>query len=160
MNSFLPVWIEALDSKFTTVSDLITWVDRQIIRLDDPPLWMLDASLAKSHSDASAALRKGLYHLTPDQYGGEHWDRLHFGFCYLRYQRNEISMLELLLSAGQYAEGGQSRIACETFYYLANEIDDGGPVEPSDRPLNERVAELFGPFAEFAHQEWQKVLAI
>ena len=39
---------------------------------------------------------------------------------------------------------------CEAFYSLLNEIDGGGPVERSERPLGEWVRELFTPMAEVA----------
>jgi len=64
-----------------------------------------------------------------------------------------MSMAELLDKAGRYTDGqGYDRVdeECEAFFYLLNEIDGGGPTRKSNRPLMNRVDELFAPFASVA----------
>jgi hypothetical protein len=73
---------------------------------------------------------------------------------YLRFERGDLTMLDLLMWSGRRADASSFRIDCSEFYVLANEIDGGGPTFPSDRPLAERVAELFAPLAESAQRAW------
>lgn len=74
---------------------------------------------------------------------------LHLGFLFLAYEAGRIPIEKLLREAGEYADGngGGGVPECEAFYLLLNEIDGGGPTRKSDRPLPERVAELFSPLA-------------
>jgi hypothetical protein len=90
----------------------------------------------------------------PIRPGDERYDDLYVGFLYLRFERGDLSMAELLNLAGQYSDCSGCEIPCEEFYLLLNQIDGGGPTIPSDRPLPDRVAELFAPMAELARQNF------
>jgi hypothetical protein len=85
---------------------------------------------------------------------GENVDRLtiYLGCLYLAYEAGFLPMGKLLWEAGDAADGeaGRGVPGCESFYLLLNEIDGGGPTIPSDRPLTDRVRELFAPMAETA----------
>jgi hypothetical protein len=74
---------------------------------------------------------------------------LHLGFLYLAHEVGRISMAQLLLRAGQYSDGcGSNDVPeCAAFYLLLNEIEGRGRTQKSDRPLIERVSELFDPLA-------------
>jgi hypothetical protein len=147
------VWIAALDSGYVTHDAFTRWADR---RIDVDPFqsrWILDLSLSRDADEATRVLRI-------------EWSRqsdspardlpllcepagLHLGFLYLAFEGGQVSMDELLLAAGRYADNkacGQVP-ECEAFYLLLNEIDGGGPTRKSDRPLPDRVAELFAPLA-------------
>jgi hypothetical protein len=78
--------------------------------------------------------------------------RLYLGFLYLRYERGDLPMAELLRTGGRYSDGSDCGIDCEAFYLLLNEIDGGGPTRPNDRPLTVRVTELFAPMVESARR--------
>ena len=61
-------------------------------------------------------------------------------------------MAELLNLAGRFSDARECWIPCEEFYLLLNEIDGRGPTRPSDRPVSERVAELFAPMEKAARR--------
>lgn len=145
----------AVEIEYVSLTDLVAWADRQVLRLESPPSWLLDLSLARTKEDAW-----GLLLLAWDRHmesvgtslpGFEEHDNLRVGFLYLRFERGDLSMAELLTLAGQYGDAPGCEVPCESFYLLLNEID-GGPTLPSDRPLDERVSELFAPMAQRARQ--------
>ncbi len=70
---------------------------------------------------------------------------LELGFVYLLFTEGRLRMAELLKQGGDRTDPN-GPIACEEFYYLLNEIDGGEPTFPSEKPLVERVGELFAPF--------------
>jgi hypothetical protein len=156
MEENLWVLAAALESEYIGLTDLVAWADRQVLRRESPPRWLLDLSLARTKEDARALLL-----LAWDRYmesvgttrpGYEEHDNLYLGFLYLRYERGGLSMAELLNLAGRYADSSGCEVPCESFYLLLNEIDGGGPTLPSDQPLHERVSELFAPMAGLARQ--------
>jgi hypothetical protein len=156
MEKNLRVLAAALDSEYIGLTDVVAWADRQVLRLESPPSWLLDLSLARTKEDACGLLllawdrhRESVGTTRP---GYEEHDNLYLGFLYLRFERDDLSMAELLNLAGQYADASGSDVPCESFYLLLNEIDGGGPTLPSCQPLHERVNELFAPMARLARQ--------
>jgi hypothetical protein len=154
MDESLLAWIAAIESGFAQPGDWVAWADRQIGRLDEPPGWVLDLALAHSAKDALSVLWPVCSRVPPVL-----WDRLDLtglflGCLFLRFERGDLTMRDLLLQAGMKADSSNFRIECETFFLLVNEIDGGGPTVWSTCPLGQRVTELFGPFAQAARQVW------
>jgi hypothetical protein len=151
------VWVAALGSGYGPHSLFVTWADRMIDRDAHQPRWVLDLSLSKDAKDAERVLR--LEWARQSEFPANEAPalnepgNLHVGFLYLRFGNGSLSMAELLSRAGIYTDGhGYDCVdeECEAFFYLLNEIDGGGPTIKSDRPLAERVDELFAPFASAA----------
>ena len=146
----------AMDSEYLSLSDFVAWADREVLRLESPPPWLLDTCIAKTKEEAInpmlLAWERHLgsaRHARPDEVSRH---RLYLGFLYLRYERGDLPMAELLRTAGRHSDGSDCGIDCEAFYLLLNEIDGGGPTRPDDRPLTDRVTELFAPMAESARR--------
>lgn len=114
------------------------------MRLREPPPWLIELSLS---TDVERLLRAREY--VPEDARREEFDqrRIHLGSMYLAFERGLIPMDKLLLEAGQFSDccGSSNLPECEAFFLLLNEIDGGGPTIPSDKPLADRVRELFGP---------------
>jgi hypothetical protein len=150
------VWAAALSGEYISLSDLVVWADRQVLRLEPSPSWLLDLCLARTKDDALSLLLvawdRHMESAGTIRPGSEKHDDLFLGFLYLRFERGDLSMAELLNIAGRYSDGSGCELPCEAFYILLNEIDGGGPTIPSDRPLPDRVVELFAPMAELARQ--------
>ena len=150
MEEAFPVWAAALETGYLPLPVVERWADAQILRLDRPPGWLLDLSLTGSVEAAAGLLRRG-WSESPAAAGGDAvWRmaaRLHLGFLYLQYERGDLPMAELLNRAGQYSDRTECGVDCSAFFVLLNEIDGGGPTIPSSRPLADRVAEEFAPFA-------------
>jgi len=150
------VWRAALISGYASDSVFVRWADRLIERDSHQPRWVLDLSLSKDAKDAEKILRLGYsrqsefpVNQTPAMSG---FGKLYLGFLYLLFLNGSVSMAELLMLAGSYADGGCVGADCETFFYLLNEIDGGSPTNKSDLPLAERVDALFTPFAAAARE--------
>jgi hypothetical protein len=147
----------AIESGFLPLPDVVAWADRLILELEAPRSWLLDLCLAKSKEQASATVWME-WNLASELAGTiEHadpcWEDVYLGFLYRQHERGSLTMSELLEQAGRFSDAyGSSHVDCESFYYLLNEIDGGGPTIPSNRPLAERVAELFAPMVESTRQ--------
>ena len=154
MDESLLTWIAAIESGFAQPTEWVAWADRQIAQMDEPPVWVLDLSCAHSAKDALSLFWPACGRVTPVLLEGLDWTGLYLGFLFLQFERGDLNMLDLLLQAGRRADSASFRIECETFYLLANEIDGGSPTIPSNRPLAQRVVEVFRPLAEAARQAW------
>jgi hypothetical protein len=136
------MWLPALEAGTLPLQELVAWADGQILALPNPPMWLIELSLATDLRGVERAATA-----VPEPVSG--WDsrELYLGFLYLAHEDGKLPLDELLLTAGQFADGqGYGAVPeCEAFYYLLNEIDGGGPTLPSDRPLTDRVRELFAP---------------
>jgi hypothetical protein len=157
MDESLLAWTAAIESGFARPAEWVAWADRQIVRLDEPPVWLLDLSLADSANDALTALWPARSRVAQVFWDRLDWTGLYLGFLFLRFERGDLGMLDLLIQAGQKADCANYRIECGTFFLLANEIDGGGPTRPNNRPLTQRVGEVFSPLAEAARQAWLRL---
>jgi len=149
----------AMESGLLSIADVVAWADGRILQLDRPPAWLLDLCLARTQDAALGVL--SLESNRRVEAGCGPWldletrDDLVMGFLYLRFERGDLTMGEMLGFAGAYSDAHSYRIDCGTFYYMLNEIDGGGPIIASDRPLGERIVDLFTPMAELARR-WLK----
>lgn len=150
----LVVLASAVKAGCLSVVDLTRWADEQILDQDRPPGWLIDLSQASSPETAANLLWAGWQ----EQFEAagrrsrlrERSGELDLGFLFLRYERGDLEMADLLNMAGQKSDVKECGIDCSAFYLLLNEIDGGGPVVASDRPLADRVRECFAPFAQLA----------
>jgi hypothetical protein len=148
------IWIPAVEAGYLPLAELVAWADSQIRALDHPPYWLLELA----HAEDAAQVRAAFTHVSETNVSQNHsrdTPDLYLGFLYLGFQAGRISMEDMLRQAGDYADGrgydGSAVPDCEEFYLLLNEIDGGGPVKPTDhRPLPQRVADVFRPFAQSA----------
>jgi hypothetical protein len=142
------LWVPALETGLLSLSQLIRWADGQIERLAQPPLWLLELSLATD----VGGVRKA-WDAVPDRPASEpaesHDPReIHLGLLYLDYEAGRLPLTELLLRAGDYADGngyGGAVPECEAFYLLLNEAEGRSTLPRGVRPLEERVRQLFAP---------------
>src|SRR5262245_14932070 len=162
MGGTFPVWIAAVEAGFVPFPVLVRWADNQVMRREDaPPRWLLDVSLSGTADEAVQALWRGLDDQaqrlgTPTEPAPDA-ARPYLAFLYLRFLRGDLGLAELLRFAGDESDGSDCWVDCDTFYILLNEIDGRGPVRPSHRPLTERVAEVFAPFARLAEGHVQEL---
>ena len=151
------IWTAALESGYLPHEEFERWVDGEILRLDAPPKWMLEVSLAISIDEALSALWRAwdskVQSSNSTDFRDGKWGPLHLGFLYLRFERGGLGMANLLMLAGFKADDTRCGIPCERFFLLRTEIDGGGPTVPSDTPLAARVADVFAPFVERARRE-------
>jgi hypothetical protein len=151
MEEDLWIYAAALTSGYLSLSDLVAWSELRVRRLQSPPRWLLDLCSSKTQNEAIDTLLDvcDRCKVAVDQTWPTH-DDLHLGFLFLRFERGDVTLAELLKASGQYADSSGCDIECEVFYLMLNEIDGGGPTISSDKPLEERVASLYRQKADLA----------
>jgi hypothetical protein len=157
-NSLL-IWWAAIDSGFADEREWVAWADQQIEMLDEPPLWILDLSLVHSRDKAVASISHSWtkWDLGPSESAQRNWlDPMWFGFLFLAFERRNIDLRTLLITAGARADA-IGRTPCDLYFMMANEIDGAGPTLPSKKPLLVRVTEHFAPMAKISRHEWAYV---
>ena len=118
---------ELIDAKLLTSRELIPWADAMILKLDRPPEWIIDLSVATYQGDALAAVRKFAC--------SEPWDSLpadissqleddHIAALYLRYERGELSWASFLRDSGEFADCTSGSRPCEYFYARLTALED------------------------------------
>jgi len=151
-NPRFDLWVPAIDAGLLRVEKLVAWADEQIAQMDKPSLWLIELSCARNAEGVRRARASVPGYAARDP-SDEFDERLiYLGSLYLAYETGRLPMDKLLLEAGRFADGrsGGGVPECEAFYYLLNEIDGGGPTRQSDRPLADRVQDLFAPMASQA----------
>lgn len=158
MDEALIVWTAAIESGFCRPAEWVKWADEQIGQMERPPQWILELAVACSVPEALTIVWPAWVNIPSEIRTSLDYYDLYLGFLYLRFERGNMEMLDLLLEAGQKADCWSWRIPCEEFFWLANEIHGGGPTMPSDQPLPERVGELFKPMADLARWHWTQTV--
>jgi hypothetical protein len=154
----------AVEAKFFARGEWRAWADRRMVEDATVPAWLSALSTASNPHDALRAIGEGRQEAT--RTGGlravEEPDTtsLRLGFLYLRHRRGETDLATLLTVAGALADGtNYDHPPCEDFYLILNEIDRGGPMGPSSKPLAGRAEDLFRPHVASA-LHWLSVLAV
>ena len=150
------VWTAALEAGYLPIERLEQWIDAQLLVLESPPKWMIEVSLATSVQEsvaslASAWVRDVEAHGTDFRAGL--WGPLHLGFLFLCFERGDLELPDLLSRAGQISDSLRCGINCEAFFLLLNELEGSDHPDPGSKPLRERVADRFAPFATKARQQ-------
>jgi hypothetical protein len=144
----------AIDAGVLRLSDLVAWADREILRLDAPPMWLLDLSLATDARGLDVAWQRAidgdeagpveLLSLDPTE--------LRLGLLYLEYDAGRLTLAELLERAGLETDPPTAGLGldCEAFWALLNELEGRAPRPRDAPPLEARVRKLLGMAAETA----------
>jgi hypothetical protein len=164
MEEDLWIYAAALTSGYLSLSDLIAWSELRVLRSQSPPRWLLDLCLAKTQNEALDTLLDVCDRCK--QAVRQEWpahdthDDLHLGFLFLRFERGDLTLAELLKMSRQYADSLGCDVEREVFTVILSEIDGRGRTISSDTPLEERVASLFRPKADLARRHVGKLLQV
>jgi hypothetical protein len=127
------------------------WADRSMLEEPEVPDWLFKLSTAEEPVEAVAVLSEGSAQtdVSPED---SDLTSAHLGFLRLRYEAGDISLSELLGRAARVTDAANyDDPSCEALYLLLNEIDRGGPIQPSRLPLAERAAGLLYRHAQRAN---------
>ena len=151
------LWIRSVACGVLPLDRLIEWADREIMRLEQPPLWLLKLSTARNVD----GLRDALDAVEEDRQAPNRWHRneaIFLGGLYLVYENGQLSIGELLKRAGKFADGsgGGDVPDCEAFYAQLNE-GEGYTLERSGiGTLEDRVSALFQPMVRTVQDAFGK----
>ena len=101
------------------------WADRLVVLLDRPEAWILELATATSIEDARIALRDRIEKEESYRGGIISIGNLKLGFLVIRLEKGELTQHEVLVKAGELAEGGFTDIGSSEIYYWLNLIEDG-----------------------------------
>jgi hypothetical protein len=164
------LWTPALESGYATPDCWQSWADRLIDATSEPPIWLLDLSLAGDHGAAEAALSElgdaelvaictgEVGHITQLEMAGRRRDDLAAGYHLLKLREGRASLSGTLIEIGCFADAAQGISAgqCEIFFDLGNRLSSGVP----EREVLGQLEELLAEYAEAAAAEWTELQAV
>jgi hypothetical protein len=157
LDESLLIWKVALESGYIRSSIWIDWADNQIIELDSPPFWLLEISLIDTIEKATLLLWKQSRQIHQATWNQIECAELYLGFLYLRFERGDLMLEDLLMQAGKFADRINYKIDCSVFFSLFHEIDSGNYKVTI---LKARVGKLFEPMVKLTNYYLSKLPAI
>jgi hypothetical protein len=157
LDESLLIWKVALESGYIRSSVWVDWADNKIIELDSPPFWLIEMSVVDTVEKATLLLWKYSRQIQQATWNRIECDELYLGFLYLRFERGDLKLGELLMLAGEFADRINYKIDCSVFFLLFHEIDSGNLTSTI---LKEQVGELFTPMVELARYFLSQLPAI
>ena len=157
----LQVWIAVIEESYLESSTCVAWADREIQSAAPVPPWLLDLCYASDRETTLSHLCAGLRDLCawPQQAWPHDHTSLRLGMMWLRHERGDLTLPELLSGAGAVADvANYGSPGCEAFYFLLNEIDGRGPPWPGSAPVAESAAELFAVHTALARESLVKLV--
>ncbi|MHA7634206.1 hypothetical protein [Corallococcus sp. M7] len=96
---------------------IIAWADAWVMKLDTPPLWLLELCTVPDVDRALGLLfdMPGFPSLTTVE-EKDAWDADHLAGLLLRHRDGAISWGDFLQRAGEYLDGANSSRTCEAFF--------------------------------------------
>ncbi|NOK36101.1 hypothetical protein D7W79_32160 [Corallococcus exercitus] len=106
---------------------IIAWADAWVMKLDAPPLWLIELSTVPELDRAHGLLldMPGLPQLLTVEERDEE-DADHLASLLLRHRDGSISWGDFLLRAGEYLDGKGGHRQCEEFYMQLNLLERMG----------------------------------
>jgi hypothetical protein len=157
LDESLLIWKVALESGYIRSSVWVDWADNKIIELDSPPFWLIEMSVVDTVEKATLLLWKYSRQIQQATWNRIECDELYLGFLYLRFERGDLMLEDLLMLAGKFADRGNYKIDCSIFFLLFYEVDSGSS---QINILKERIGELFKPMVKLTRYYLEKLPAI
>lgn len=146
-------WLAAARSGFAKPADWKAWADKRIDETDAPASWIIDLSLAdnaESLAEALALRTEVERHLLSDPYIKD----VVLGYVWLRYERGEMNLEEVLAAAGRLADNFETDIECEFFYARLNRLEHVPAVNEERRRIEQEVESRLRELREEASRQW------
>ena len=126
--------LAAIHADYIQPNRWVAWADRQIGHTKEPPMWLIDLSLARDTSAAWNAISESI-HDTPELPLRE-LDEIALGLIALKYFEGEIEFSTFLHRAGDHTDPSSCSTDCEYFYHHLNRYLSA----PSPRDYEDRAA--------------------
>ncbi|MBZ4336365.1 hypothetical protein [Corallococcus sp. AS-1-12] len=109
------------------LKQIIAWADAWVMKLDDPPPWLLEMCTAPD-ADTALGLIRDIpmlpFPATPEEIREENAD--HLASLFLRYRNGALSWGDFLFQAGQYLDRALRADQCERFFMQLNLLERTG----------------------------------
>ena len=157
----LQVWIAAVEEGYFGSPAWVPWAERALQSATPVPPWLVDLCYAADAGSALPLLYAGLDSLSRMDEVARAGDltALRLGMSWLRYERGELSLEQLLSHAGDIADrANYDSPSCEAFYALLNDVEGGFPAGPACAPGAVEATRLLAPHAALARTGLLRIL--
>src|SRR5258705_12684497 len=94
------------------------WTDALIMKIEHPPVWILDLSVTKYRPDAELIAANFAHSEPAEELSWDERTDDYIASVYLRYERRELSWATFLTMAGKEADANGGKNECEYFYAM------------------------------------------
>jgi hypothetical protein len=159
-NPLASYWLSAASTGFACPKSWKTWADTLIYRLAQPPLWIINMSLANTQDELYQSLQDRKRQ--EDYAAGEMivFGNAKLGFNYLRYENGDFNLNEFLAIAGDEADSGTADLSCEIIFDILNTLELTQGDISTQETLARRVKEIFSPFKQIAEEQWAAIQSV
>ena len=134
--------LAAIHADYISPKRWVAWADWQIGRTEEPPMWLIDLSLAGDSSAAWKAIGESI-HDTPEL-SLQELDEIALGLIALQYFEGEIDLSTFLHRAGDHTDPSNCSTDCEYFYQHLNRYESATSprdYEESSRSRDSAISE-------------------
>lgn len=154
-NSILVKILDLIDSGYWKSVQWKVWADAVITKLDDPPYWTIQLSLAMSAGEAISILRERLAEVNYKD--SVNHKSIVLGYMFLRFKEREVDLKEFLSMAWQETEGSED-VGTPSNADIHNMYESYIRILKSRKSFESLVERVSGSFFENA-QAAEKALA-
>jgi hypothetical protein len=112
---------KSIDAQLLSYTQYAAWCDKHILKFDIAPMWMINLSLEKDHTEAATIVR--LENYTRFSYPAISEDYFNCAL-YVSYKFNQITWNTFLEKAGFHADANHCFWQCEEFFDMLNKYND------------------------------------
>lgn len=150
-------WLSAVSTGFAGPTSWKNWADTLIERLEQPPVWIIDMSLANTPDDLFKAVEERK--AEEDRAAGNviPLGNAKLGFYYLRYERGDYALDEFLSVAGDEADGGTADLPCESVFEILNNVERARDDAALVAELASKTKDMFSSYKRTAQEQWAAI---
>ncbi|MDQ8209659.1 hypothetical protein QEH52_19225 [Coraliomargarita sp. SDUM461003] len=122
------------------------WADREILRTEQPPMWIIDLSIANDFSEAWKAIGESVQ--DTESLPSAQLDEAALGLISLNYLKGGIDFCHYLRRAGDHTDPSSCSTDCEYFYHHLNGIESSSNPEEYERMARSEIEQYLAEAIE------------
>ncbi|WP_147448809.1 hypothetical protein [Corallococcus terminator] len=127
-----------VNTRLIGLEHLIPWADAWVLKLEAPPLWLLELCTTQDLHAARGLLLRAACHPT-DPFGRDEQDAEHLACLFVRYRQGALSWAAFLEEGGRYLDGANGSRTCEELYSLLNALEQQGHAQNMERAQSTEI---------------------
>lgn len=153
----IQVLIAAIESGYWKNGEWVIWAEKKLQTPQPSCYWIVDLFQASNQQEALNVLYQEWVKTQYDVPGTDQ-AKLLLGFLYIQFLEDKLSINELLLKAGDFADR-QNLInpSCEELYLLLNKVNQLQEAGETDATLIPELVSLFSESERYLCQQIQKL---
>lgn len=156
-NAIASYWLSAVSTGFADATSWKNWADALIERLEEPPIWIINMSLANTLDELYKALEERK--AEEDRAAGNviPLGNAKLGFYYLRYERGDYTLDQFLSVAGDEADDGTADLPCEPVFEILNTVEQAKDDSALLTALASKTKRMFSSYSRTAQEQWAAI---